>query len=198
MTKKGRAFGHPVSEETRAKISAKLKARKWTEEEKAKQAANLALGRRPEAHVNRGPLTDEHKAKISAANKRQGLCLIDDCETEAEALDLCSKHYRRQQRWGNPLEDNHRLRSGKDAINWRGDSVGSHAVHVRLRKTLPTVCALEDATCKGRLEVAFRRHDTPAEFWIADPKGPYSTNPDHYWRLCRSHHVRLDHGLLDI
>jgi hypothetical protein len=198
MNNRGREFGHAVSEETRAKISATLKARIRTEEEKAKQAANLALGRRPEAHVNRGPISDEHKAKISAALKKQGTCSIDDCPEPAKAKDLCKKHYMRLRRRGDPLAANRRLLSGAEGARWQGDNVGWHAVHLRLRKTLPAECSLADDTCKGRLEVSFRRHDTPPEFWIDDPKGPYSVNPNHYWRLCRSHHVRLDHGLLGL
>ena len=71
-----------------------------------------------------------------------------------------------------------------------------------MKKLLPSICALLDETCKGRLEVAFRGHDTPLEFWLYhEGKGrtvPYSTKPEHYWRLCRSHHVRLDHGKLDL
>jgi hypothetical protein len=55
---------------------------------------------------------------------------------------------------------------------------------------------MADATCKGRLEVAFR-HDAPFEFVRTDPDSGFRfyVGPDSavgYQRLCASHHFRYD------
>lgn len=195
---RGRKFGHPVSAETRAKISAKLKGRKMPEEQRLRM-----VGKPPSAALaaSRGkPLSAEHRAKIGAALKTQtGPCSVEDCDRGAKIRGWCNRHYRIWRRHGDPEAPDQRVvKSGPKATNWKGDDASTSAVHFRAQKMLPRVCALADETCKGRLEASFRRHDTPQEFWIAAPTGPYSTNLDHYWRLCRSHHVRYDHGKLNL
>jgi hypothetical protein len=199
--------GHTVSAETRAKISAKLRARKVSDAERAQQLENLAKGRTQDVMAARRgrTLTEEHKAKIGRALKRlDPECSVDGCDSPAKAYNMCPMHYGRWKNHGDPLAEPRRAEAKyeSEAYNWRGDEVGYDAVHIRMKKSLPSTCALADESCKGRLEVAFRGHDTPLELWrYHEANGrtiPFSTNPDHYWRLCRSHHVRLDHGKLDL
>lgn len=80
--------------------------------------------------------------------------------------------------------------NGEKAHNWRGDDVGYSGIHKRARAVLPRVCALEDGTCHGQLEVALR-HEAQGPL-REDPRGLYSPRIEDYWRLCRSHHNRYD------
>ena len=72
---------------------------------------------------------------------------------------------------------------------------GAHRWARRILKDDP--CAMDDATCEGRLEAAFR-HDAPAELVRRNGRGLsfcVSLNiRDGYMRLCHSHHLRYDNG----
>jgi hypothetical protein len=79
---------------------------------------------------------------------------------------------------------------------WAGDRVGYDGVHKRFARSLPEVCAHEDGTCSGRLEVALR-HEAPPEHLLGVAYGQrkgkfYSRHEQDYLRLCKSHHVRYD------
>lgn len=72
------------------------------------------------------------------------------------------------------------------------------AVHKRVAKLLPAVCARCGAT-EGRLDVAFR-HDTPAEFRRVSKHGlTFSSRPEDFVRLCRATcHRNYDRGRLRV
>ncbi len=69
-------------------------------------------------------------------------------------------------------------------------------VHTNARKVLPRECAMEDETCKGRLECALRK-DAPPELVRTDERigCRYFVGInvlDGYMRMCTSHHIRYD------
>lgn len=82
--------------------------------------------------------------------------------------------------------------SGPDNHQWRGDDIGYHAVHARLRRTLGK--AAEHACTCGQ----------PAHDWAYDNADPdekvtedgqrYSVDPARYAPRCRSCHLKLDRG----
>lgn len=80
--------------------------------------------------------------------------------------------------------------SGEKGRNWRGDEVGYSGIHKRAGQLLPDECAMADATCRGKLEVALR-HEAQGPL-REDRRGAYSPRVEDYWRLCRSHHNRYD------
>ncbi len=79
---------------------------------------------------------------------------------------------------------------GSEASAWKGDRVGSSAIHMRLKKILPTVCAFADNSCSGRLDVSLRKDS--GTLWDEDEQAWYGTEAQDYWRLCSSHHIRYD------
>jgi hypothetical protein len=77
------------------------------------------------------------------------------------------------------------------AISTRGGNTYA-AVHGRMNKILPKVCAMADETCKGRLEVALRYHGDIEVEGSREDGALFSVRVEDYWRLCRSHHARYD------
>lgn len=82
--------------------------------------------------------------------------------------------------------------AGEQGFQWRGVAVEYNGIHKRARAALPTICALTDSTCVGRLEIALRRDAVGPLRADRHGRGDYSPNVSDYWRLCRSHHNRYD------
>lgn len=93
-----------------------------------------------------------------------------------------------------------KARSSDRSPVWKGTDISYNGAHNRARRVLAEdPCALADATCSPRLEVALRA-DAPPELIRVSPRGfSYFAGEDSrggYIRLCTSHHRRYDLGLL--
>ena len=175
--------GSKHTPEARAKVSASLRGRKLSPEHRAKLSA-VGIGRKHSeeakermaaAHKNR---SEETRAKLSAA--------LTGLPKSAEHRARISASLR-----GRKLSKEHV--ANVSAALHQGENIGYAAAHSRADKVLPRVCAFADETCSKKLDAAFR-HDTPAEFVKRDKLGVYSAHPEHYMRLCGSHHQRYDHA----
>jgi hypothetical protein len=166
----GRKLGHEVTPETRAKISATLKGRK--------------LG----PSKLRGRKRDPDVVKAVAASLRQHVtCTVEGCDRPHCAKGLCGTHYARWRNHGDPTVKTPNP-EGSAHPQWKGDEVGYDAVHVRLKQTLPRVCAVCGETA-GRLEVALLH---TAQDLRTHKSGPYSVTASDYVRMCVRCHRRYD------
>lgn len=96
-------------------------------------------------------------------------------------------------RWADPVEL--AKMSGERSPHWAGNDVGYTGVHRRAKAHLAgKPCAMEDDSCRGIMEVAFRHDAVPADRIRVDRLTGlrYSSRAEDYWRLCHSHHGRYD------
>lgn len=96
-------------------------------------------------------------------------CSVEGCERLRHCRGLCSPHYRKLQRHGDPL--------------WVVQ-VGYEGVHRRLQKQRGNA---RDFTCVCGV---------PAAHWAFDEPTGFSTDLSRYRPLCAKCHCRFDKGLL--
>ena len=161
----------------------------------AEHRANLSEAQRG---LKRGPHSDATKAKISAALRgrvrtAEHKAKLSAAKLGSKASDATRAKMSAASRGVPKSAETIAKMSGKMNHNWAGADVGYGASHNRHGKVLPKVCAHVDVTCKGPIQSAFN-HDTPGEYVKVDPRtsSRFSTRPEDYLRLCRSHHRRYE------
>ena len=175
----GAQYGHEVSPETRAKISAALMGHKGHQ-------GNVGRKEDPEVTKKRA---DKLRSPFTT-------CSVEGCEEAHRCRSWCKTHYWRMLRTG--TTDDPAERIGELAQNWSGDNVGYHGVHIRARKILPKQCRACGAT-EARLQVALRHDAAAANLRTHDylKNGTlvtlaYSVKTDEYVRLCETCHRQYD------
>jgi hypothetical protein len=138
------------------------------------------------------PLT--HRSDLTGrglAVKATRICSQNGCSARVRAKGLCSTHYNRQWRHGDPnivLKATLPVRRGPDSPRWQGDQVGYSAVHVRLRLDRGSAEKYDCAHCGGRAaQWAFDHGGNPSVGALE-----YSTDPTDYIPLCAKCHRRFD------
>ena len=117
------------------------------------------------------------------------MCRIKDCSRKTHGNGLCSMHYKRWRRTGEP--------EVKHVANFKGDDAGYLAIHVRLRKTKGLASA-HKCECGARADEWSYTKQDPAQKWdiVSGVKVPYSTDLSHYMPRCFSCHRKVDAPLV--
>lgn len=116
-------------------------------------------------------------------------CSINGCSRPYWATDLCSTHYVRKFKSGDP--------KAEDPILPRGtDDVGYDGVHKRVRSLRGPASDYSCTQCSAPATTWAYDHEDPNPQIVEDYKGtpnvPYSLKPEHYMPLCGSCHKRYD------
>lgn len=115
------------------------------------------------------------------------MCKIEGCERPVKARLMCSLHYKRWQRTGNP--------SIKTVPNFKGDNARYLAIHVRLRNTYGNPAKHLCIDCLGQASEWAYLHTGETKYdFVGNYKVPYSTNLDDYGPMCRPCHSTMDSG----
>lgn len=116
-------------------------------------------------------------------------CTVPGCEKRAIAKGYCWRHYQRVRAHGDPSDVSHRPR-GENNPSWRGDAVGYHGAHMRLRNARGSATAQLCIQCGMSAVHWAYDHADPNE--LQSDLGPYSTDLDHYRPMCVPCHKLLD------
>ena len=115
-------------------------------------------------------------------------CAMDDCDEQAAGYGYCNRHYLRVRSHGDPTYVT--PRTGETASRWRGDAVGYHGAHDRVRDNRGSASRFACIGCgQAALHWAYD-HADPDE--LLDPEGPYSAKVEHYQPMCVPCHKRFD------
>jgi hypothetical protein len=118
-------------------------------------------------------------------------CDVDGCGRQAHAKALCSKHYERWRKHGDPLFVAPIL--GRPL---KGDVPGFHAIHKRLLRSRGPASEFDCVDCGGSArEWSYDGLDPDELIGTAGPGAPvaYSLDLEHYEPRCVSCHRRFDH-----
>lgn len=122
------------------------------------------------------------------------ICAVVGCDRPTHSRGWCANHYSRFWRHGHPTEVG--CSSGRELAPARGDISYNHA-HRRLRAQLGRA---SERLCRngcGRMASHWAYdHSDPNE--LEDDEGLYSLDPDRYWAMCPSCHVRHDRAMRHI
>lgn len=131
------------------------------------------------------PLTRKRPAQIP--RPPDGLCTIPGCGEPVDTKALCSNHYRRLYRYGDPLYVPYNGGvPGAASPQWKGEAATYGAKHRRVytargRAADYSCIWAARGDCKGRIEWASQTGDLD--------------NVDDFAPMCSRHHKLLDLGL---
>lgn len=121
-------------------------------------------------------------------------CSVGGCERRVRARRLCSMHYKRWLKHGDPTQvltgGNKGHLTGELNPFWRGDHVTYSGAHMRVRAVRGPAAA---QTCPCGVAAAHWAYDNadPDERIHRDGRR-YSADPDHYRAMCVSCHKLFD------
>jgi len=129
-------------------------------------------------------------AALEPVERAQRVCDIQGCGRPFKGNGMCGMHYQRWKSRGeagspDPVE----LRQ-QDHWHWKGDAVGYHAVHVRLR-VQRGLARLQQCPCGAPAAQWALDNDSPRATTGADGMR-YSLDLDDYIAMCASCHRRMD------
>lgn len=129
-------------------------------------------------------------AEIWDRKPRHTQCSIDGCTRDPFCRGMCTRHYHRWRRWGNPLHEwTHP--TGSDNHKWMGENIGYGTAHERVRAARGQASEHPCSQGCGRQAQHWAYdHDDPRAH-TAD-EGAYSTDPNHYQPMCVSCHKLFD------
>lgn len=133
---------------------------------------------------NGDPLARKRSAQIPAP--ADGLCTVPDCGKAVYTKALCSSHYHRLIRYGEPLhKPRHGGPSGPASPSWKGEAATYRAKHhrvytVRGRAADQRCIWIAQGDCKGRMEWASQTGNLD--------------DIDDFAPMCSRHHKLLDLG----
>ena len=141
----------------------------------------------------------KHTARIAAAPP----CTLEECDKGTFARGLCTTHYSRQRRYGDPSiarNPNPAPRaSGPESNGWKGDDIGYGAAHSRVKSIHGRATQYACCICyRNRADHWAYDHSDSEELWENHHTGgylmPFSTKPEHYAPVCKYCHRAFDNS----